>query len=63
MLRKPTILRFFKYQMAHTGENVMHVLYLSATVIEGHGVHALFAGGVVFFIAIGKFMHVGHVEG
>jgi hypothetical protein len=32
---------------------------LTATVIEGHGVHALFAGGVVFFIAISKFMHLG----
>lgn len=63
MLRKPTILRFFKYQMAHTGETVCHVAYLSATVIEGHGVHALFAGGVVFFIAISKFMHLGYTEG
>lgn len=39
---------------AHKGEYVFHVLYLSATFIEGHGHHAIFAGGVAVFVLIGS---------
>ena len=39
---------------AHKGEYIFHVLYLSATFIEGHGFHAIFAGGVAFFVIVGS---------
>ncbi|MNL38409.1 hypothetical protein D3C87_1606220 [compost metagenome] len=59
MLKRTTIARFVRHQLAHTGENVCHIMYLTFTVVEGHGIHAMFAGGVVFFIAVSKFMHLG----
>jgi hypothetical protein len=36
--------------LAHKGEHTCHVAYLVMTVVEGHGLHTIFAGGVVFFM-------------
>ena len=43
-----------KGQVLHHGEYVFHLLYLSATFIEGHGLHAMFAGGVAVFLIAGQ---------
>jgi hypothetical protein len=48
-IRKP-FARLFHWHLLHKGESVCHFLYLTATVIEGHGFHAIFAGGVAVFV-------------
>lgn len=48
-IRRP-MARLFHWHLIHKGEGVFHFLYLGATVIEGHGLHAMFAGGVAFCI-------------
>lgn len=50
---KKSFARLFHWHLVHKGESVCHIMYLTFTVIEGHGVHALFAGGVVLFTLIG----------
>lgn len=51
-IKKP-FARLFHWHLVHKGESVCHFLYLTFTVIEGHGVHAMMAGGVAVFILIG----------
>lgn len=50
---KKSLARLFHWHLVHKGENVCHFLYLTFTVIEGHGLHAMFAGGVAVFVVIG----------
>lgn len=49
--------RLFHWHLIHKGEGVFHFLYLGATVIEGHGMHALFAGGVAVCIFMSVAFH------
>lgn len=51
-IKKP-FARLFHWHLVHKGESVCHFLYLTFTVIEGHGIHAIMAGGVAVFILIG----------
>ncbi|MET3457788.1 hypothetical protein [Pseudomonas kilonensis] len=50
---KQRIQRVFHWHVMHKGESACHLLYLGATFIEGHGYHAMFAGGVAFFLVLG----------
>lgn len=50
---KKSFARLFHWHLVHKGESVCHFFYLAFTVIEGHGIHAMFAGGVAVFIIIG----------
>jgi len=59
---KERLQRLFHWHLVHKGESVCHFLYLSFTVVEGHGVHAMFAGGVAFFIFMGVALHRSDVS-
>ena len=48
--------RMFHWHLVHKGETVCHVMYLVFTTIESHGMHTIFAGGVVLFMTIGSAM-------
>lgn len=53
-----------RHGLLHKGEHLSHVFYLSFAFIEGHGMHALGAGLVVVFMAVGWLFHVstGSIE-
>lgn len=46
------------WHLAHKGESLAHLGYLSATFIEGHGMHAVLAAMVVAFIMLGHIAEV-----
>lgn len=52
--------RFGAWHLAHKGETVAHLAYLSLTFVEGHGAHAIAAGMVGVFVVIGV---IGNVIG
>lgn len=45
--------RAVAWHWTHKGETMAHCTYLSFTFIEGHGLHAMAAGGVVVFVVLG----------
>lgn len=54
---KAPLQRMFHWHLVHKGESVCHFFYLAFTVVEGHGIHIMFAGGAAVFILLGSALY------
>ena len=45
-----------KHAIVHKGEHFFHMSYLGFTYIEGHGIHAIAAGGLFLMVFAGIFV-------
>jgi len=47
--------------LLHKGESVSHLFYLGFAFVEGHGLHAVGAGLVAFFMVLSWLIHANAV--